>query len=677
VIGARIGCGLDRSTGGGWKVLIMKRVNVLGWVKVLGVLASVGAAVGGAAPSAWAQVPKKMETPRSEPFTPGPGLRTPQDLPVQNYIVPKKPSELFDDDAAMTTLMAQIKADAEKDLREQQFGDPRLPRMLHGVLASIALLENDLDKAQGHYDQMRELDIIASSKPLNGLVMMSAARAMLGAGMDAAKAEPAFEADFRAKMDELDWNVVGAQVTNDRKSARLLSEQFIRERLPMAFDPKWDAKTGQLGLQFAHGLVGMRASLRFMVPMTNAAIRVYDDLYTRHESPLPDIWSERQVTLTGQEGGSPVLVAAWNWGIDAAALGSQAWTNPGEQANGRDDDGDGFIDNLHGLAWTQDWKPTTQLLMPTIDARCEPALLARMSVGYFDDFGEVFLTDERFQMKKLFQRLMPAQRDALERDMRLMMLRAQGTHQASVILEGNPYAKVQGVRFGSEDFWRQAQPPTDEASSRAAQAIRDAADLARKSGARVVHIGWQLSVNDLVAMLEAHGIGEREVDRRMMASPMLRPMREALEEVMKANPEILFVGGLDSTRQGETNVNDAIPTRFTLPNFLLINNVSADGLPNKFTSKVPYVNLFAKGRDVEGALPGDIMGGMRTGMSGPHVASAQGANLAAKLIALNPSLTPAQVIELITKGGHQLPRNQPGMLMIDPRRTLELAREGR
>jgi hypothetical protein len=404
---------------------------------------------------------------------------------------------------------------------------------------------------------------------------------------------------------------------------------------------------------------------------------VYDDLYNRYESPLPDIWTERQVTLTGQEGGSPVLVATWNWGIDAGALGSQAWTNPGEQVNGVDDDGDGFIDNMHGLAWTQDWKPTSELLMSPIDARCEPSLLARMSLGYFDDFGEVFLTDDRFQMMKLSQRLMPAPREALQRDMRLMMLRAQGTHQASVILEGNPYAKVQGVRFGSEDFWRQGLPPTEEASSRAAQAIRDAAALAKKSGVRVVHIGWQLSVNDLVAKLESHGVGRHEEDRRMMASPMLRPMREAMEEVMKANPDILFVGGLDSTRQGEENVNDAIPTRFTLPNFLLVNNVSADGLANKFTSKVPYVSLFAKGRDVEGAIPRDIAGGVRTGMSGPHVASAQAANLAAKLIALHPSLTPPQVIELVTKGGHQLPRNQEGMRMIDPRRTLELAREGR
>jgi hypothetical protein len=292
----------------GEKVSHMIRMHLLA---VLGLVACGGLAVSHAA----GQEPKKQTKPAeaSNPVVQGGTgkvARTPLDLTVQEYVIAKKPSELFDDKEGMKKLIEQVKADSQRDLRELNFGDPRLARMLHGVLASIALIEADLDTAQGHYDKMRELDQIASSKPLNGVVMMAAARAMKGAGMDAAKAEPAFEADFRTKMNAMDWSVVGPQVMADRRSAELLTESFLRERLPSAYDPGWDSKTGKLDIKFVHGLIGMRASLELMVPMTPAAIRVYNELTNRNEGPLPDIWDERQISLTGQEGGSPVVVAS-------------------------------------------------------------------------------------------------------------------------------------------------------------------------------------------------------------------------------------------------------------------------------------------------------------------------------------------------------------------------------
>lgn len=661
----------------------MKRKNlcdVLGLFACVGLAASVASGQESKPINAPALPAKQAQPVKVEPLPIKPGAktaRTPQDLSVTEYVVTKKPSELFDDKEGMRALSQQVKADLERDLRELNFGDPRLARMVHGVLASIALLEDDLDKAQEHYDKMRDLDQNAATKPLNGVVMMSAARALQAAGMDAAKAEPVFEADFRSKMRVQDWMVVGGQVKADRGSANLLTEQFLRERLPGAFDPGWDSKTGKLDIKFVHGLIGMQASLKYMVPMTPAALRVYEELINLNEGPLPDIWDERQVTLTGQEGGSPVVVATWGFGVDASALGSSAWTNPSEQANGIDDDGDGFVDNIHGVAWDQMWNPAPDLLMPMTDVRCEPRLVHQMALGNFDEVADLHTTPRRIALQRYLQRLQIPQRRTLQRDMDLIMLRAQGTHAASVILAGNPYAKVQGVRLGYEDFLRPGAVPNLEASERGAKAIRDAAVAARKAGVRVVHIGWQLSINDIVAMLEQHGVGESDRERVSLSTPMFRPIRLAMEEVIKNYPEILFVGGADSTRQYETNVNDAVPTQFLLPNFIVINNVNGNGLVNKFTSKVPLFTLFAKGRDVQGLVPSLSPGGEPSVMSGPNVASAQGANLAAKILAINPSLRPDQVIDLMKRGGHQLPRNKPGMLMIDPRRTLELAREAK
>jgi len=70
------------------------------------------------------------------------------------------------------------------------------------------------------------------------------------------------------------------------------------------------------------------------------------------------------------------------------------------------------------------------------------------------------------------------------------------------------------------------------------------------------------------------------------------------------------------------------------------------GKETDFTSYGDTVAVYADGYEVESYVPG----GSRIKKLGTSMASPNVANLAAKLIALDPSLTPVQVIELIKKG---------------------------
>ncbi|MGB9069829.1 MAG: S8 family serine peptidase [Candidatus Acidiferrales bacterium] len=68
--------------------------------------------------------------------------------------------------------------------------------------------------------------------------------------------------------------------------------------------------------------------------------------------------------------------------------------------------------------------------------------------------------------------------------------------------------------------------------------------------------------------------------------------------------------------------------------------------PTPFTSYGDTVVVDADGFEVESYVPG----GARLKLSGTSMASPNVVNLAAKLFALDPSLTPAQAIGLIEQG---------------------------
>jgi len=66
-----------------------------------------------------------------------------------------------------------------------------------------------------------------------------------------------------------------------------------------------------------------------------------------------------------------------------------------------------------------------------------------------------------------------------------------------------------------------------------------------------------------------------------------------------------------------------------------------------------------------------VPGGERLPMSGTSMASPQVCNLAGKLLAVNPDLTPADLIALMEKGADPH-ADHPEMLLLNPQQTLAL-----
>jgi subtilisin family serine protease len=203
------------------------------------------------------------------------------------------------------------------------------------------------------------------------------------------------------------------------------------------------------------------------------------------------------------------------------------------------------------------------------------------------------------------------------------------------------------------------------------QAKKDAAaglatvEYMRKAGVRVVNMSWGGSRQDIEDSLEAKGAGGDAKQRAELAREIFKIGKDALEKAINSAPEILFVAAAGNSDNDNT-FEETIPSGLNAPNLITIGAVDQAGTPTGFTTFGKNVSLYANGFEVLSYVPG----GKKMKYSGTSMAAPQVTNLAAKIIAVNPSLNTSQVIEAITRTSDPMPGHN-GKFLINPKKAIE------
>ena len=101
-----------------------------------------------------------------------------------------------------------------------------------------------------------------------------------------------------------------------------------------------------------------------------------------------------------------------------------------------------------------------------------------------------------------------------------------------------------------------------------------------------------------------------------------------------------------------------------MPNILTVGAVDQAGEETSFTSFGESVDVHANGFEVNSYVPG----GEKMKMSGTSMAAPNVTNLAAKVLACNPDLTPAQVSKIIIENAD---KSEDGRrILINPKNTI-------
>jgi len=593
-------------------------------------------------------------------------VKTAADLPVHMYTIVGAPSEFVVSDAPFKAFAASVRTNIEADLAKYDIQDPTTLKSYEQLRVQLAMVEGRWDDIPAIVERVRALESKESTRLMAGQVALSLVAARKSAG---ASSGPAFEAAFKTELagrvGVLPWAKVAEEVKSARGRAQLLSRELVMGQIKAGLDPVAAQSKGELSSALAHGLIGVRAGLDTMLPLQPMIAETFGKIIAANESGAKraDLWSPTLVELTGTEGGKPVVVAIWDSGVDVSVFGSQLWTNEKDAVDGKDNDNNGFVDDAHGIAFELDGSTTPVLLHPVTAMANDVSTVMKHTKG-LGDLQSAVDSPEAAALRAHMATLSADQVGPFIEDLGLAGNYSHGTHVAGIASAGNPYARLLVARITFDYKMIPQITPSLETARKEVDAARRTVEYFKNAGVRVVNMSWGGGVKDIEAALEQKGVGSSPEERNAMAREIFGIQREGLQAAIAGAPEILFIAAAGNS-DNDNEFAEMIPSALSAPNLITVGAVDSALKPTSFTTFGKNVELYANGFEVESYVPG----GARMKFNGTSMAAPNVANLAAKIAALAPELSPTQIIEAMRRHSTAM-AGYEGRLVINPAQTL-------
>ena len=558
---------------------------------------------------------------------PKPRIEKAADLPRFSYAVEGKVEELTRSPERFAPFAAAVRKDTEAVLAGYDIADKATRRNLVGTLARLDFLEGRYDSVLARVAEIRALQDKPADKLVSGSLMRASALSAKANGATGEAYARGVADALQRELGAAPYPLIENDVKSGKAGAELIGETLILGQAREVMQPIVD-RSGAISSDFAPAIVNARYALVAVLPLKQTLVAFYGGFVGSHTVAKTDIWADRDVALKPAQIKAPVVVAVWDSGVDTRLFGSQIVRGASGPAV---------------IAFDKYSRPASGELFPLPpEQQARAAQLAARTKG-FSDLQASIDSPEASEVKSMLSNLTAAQyRPAIE-ELRMTGNYSHGTHVAGITLAGNPGARLVVARI---DFGYTLKPdpcPSGEQSERDAAAAQAYVDFMQKMGVRVVNMSWGGDVSSYESNLEKCGIGKTLEERKSLARTYFDANKAALTRAFASAPGILFV-----TAAGNSN-NDAsfiesIPSGIVLPNLITVGAVDSAGEEAPFTSYGPTVKVHANGYQVESYIPG----GTRVALSGTSMASPQVANLAGKLLAVRPELTPVQLIGIIS-----------------------------
>lgn len=583
-------------------------------------------------------------------------VKSSDDLPRFTYPVKGSASALVEaDDATFNAFAAKVRRDIDSIFRDYEISDKATIRDLLNARLELQMLAGEYQAALQTVDRLQSEQEKPSSKLTTGIYE----RAWLQAAIESKRTSgPAFDRAFgrhaSSAIDPLPWDVVQDDVRALYGYARIYTAAFAVADAKNYLDSSVE-KSGVLDNRQAWELLFDRYGVRILVPIGPPLASALKKYLAVHTVVKPDIWEAREVTLAAGDKATPVLVAIWDSGVDVSAFPGQVFTDPHPTASG-----------VHGLAFDEQGNPAKGWLYELSPEQESAYPGYRDEVKGILDLQDGVDSPEADATLRKFSTLTADQLHKLYESESFVGHYIHGTHCAGIAIRGNAAARLVVTLFHDE-LADNPFPPSDEWIQRMAGDFAQISEYYKTRHVRVVNMSWGDDVPEFEEWLSRQGVAD-PVERKSRAEALYTMWRNALESAIKNAPDTLFVTSAGNSNK-DTEFGGQVPAVLHLPNLITVGAVNRSGDETNFTSYGDVVVVDADGYNVESAVPG----GTKMKLSGTSMASPQVVNLAAKLFALDPDLTPPEVIDLIRRGAST---SEDGRRhLIDEKRSVALLNE--
>ncbi len=365
------------------------------------------------------------------------------------------------------------------------------------------------------------------------------------------------------------------------------------------------------------------------------------------EQPQRPPHTFHDISLNGIKG-HPVHVAVWDSGTDISLFKDQLFSNPNEQLNGIDDDGNGIPDDIHGII-NDPLDPEQNLLQQR--TLYDPGkdiinTYTKHVTGFMDlQAGRMETKAAKETMKAIFSIKSREEQLNFTTNIGKAIEWVHGTHVTGIMLKGNPFVKLSVFRslWPGESRIYNNRGPTDEELKAEFANIKSIAHYINDHDVKVMNISVSMYRASVRRAIIQSGEYKSTDEAESRTEIVHKARSRSFEHLFNQCPNTLFV-----VAAGNMNIDiedsQVLPASIGGSNVIVVGAVDATGTWASFTGyHANKVNVYDIGVDVESVAPGgNPMNLSGTSMSSPHVA-----NLASKIMALNPTLTPNQVKELI------------------------------
>jgi hypothetical protein len=582
-----------------------------------------------------------------------PRIEKAADLPRFTYAIEGRVEDLVRDDAKFARFASDLRRDTESVLAGYEIDDRATLRQLEGELAQLDWLAGNVDSALARAERIKALQEKPADKLMSGLQL----RAMIGAQKKVGNRDSdAYRTEvgqlITADLATMPYEVVQNEAREAKAGAEIMSEALTIGYLRNVIQPTVD-KAGAISSDLAPAIVNAKYRIVATLPLKKTLVETYSAYLAAHHVDKPDIWAARDVTLPPGKGYATVNVGIWDSGVDTSLFDHRVVKDGGKPAV---------------IAFDRFAKPATgalQPIPPALQAKI-PELKARLKG--FSDLRSNIDSPEASEVKQYLSTLKPDQYKAAIEELDLAGNWMHGTHVAGITLAGNPYAHVVVGRIEFDWHLLPDPCPTKELALRDAKNQQAYVDFFKRNHVRVVNMSWGGTVKGVEEALELCNIGKTPDERKKIARDYFDIQKSALEKAFASAPSILFVTAAGNSNE-DASFSEDIPAGIRAPNLIAVGAVDRAGDEASFTSYGPTVVVDANGYQVDSVIPG----GDRLAESGTSMASPQVANLAAKMLAVNPKLTPPQLIAIIRDTADKTSDGRRHL--INPKKAVEAAHE--